>query len=149
MNRKFYTLKRDQIEITRPLVEARLKESHLEGTTADHCILTMQRLYDIRCGGVYVDDVANPTLLVALSFFPDTFVARTICYLNLIYTKPEHRGDLSAFSDMLELAENFARMNNCDALQGVSWVKDGHKDIGVLYERHGFKKESVAYIKQL
>ena len=113
------TLKREHLPNIKDLVMERLVESGLDKkTTPGHCVETMQKFYDIRCGAVYADSVTDPKHILALTHMPDMFIPQITCRVLLVFSSKEHRGDLSMVKELFATIDNYAVMTGCAEISG-------------------------------
>lgn len=143
-------LKKTQLGCLRQVLTERIRESNIEKrSTVDFCFSGMDRGYDGKYMGAYVDDAAEPTVALVMSHFPGMATFNLLAFINLIYVKPERRGDPKVLEVLLRTAENYAKLNGADTLVGSSWLYRGSEDSSKMWERNGFEIQEKIYIKHL
>jgi hypothetical protein len=147
---RLFPLLPDQFDCLIPLLAERLEESKLTAfSSPEYLLKKLTDLYSIRSAGVYVDDVTDPRHCLIMTHFPGMTLDRVVATINLIYTRPAFRGDTQAVDALYKTAENYARLNGADVLQGSSWLFDGSKRTDALWTKLGFSLQSVSYVKML
>jgi hypothetical protein len=147
---KLYPLLPEQFDCLIPLLAERLEECKLSTLSSPEYILgKLKDFYSIRSAGAYVDDTNDPKHCLIMLHFPGVAVDRMLATISLIYTRIGHRGDPANVDVLFTTAENYARLNGADLLNGSSWLFDGSKRTDALWEKRGFTVESINYVKKL
>ena len=143
-------LKKNQLACLRTVLQKRIKESNLQvRSTVDLCLFNIERGYDGKYAGAYVDDAENPEVVLIMTHFPGTATFNMMAFINLIYVNPEKRGDPETLKVLLRTAENYAKMNGADCLVGTSWIYRGAEDTSKMWTTAGFEPQEKIFIKHL
>ena len=139
-----------KIGIVKPLLASSIEESNLKDLSdVDDLMAKLNRGYDTRCMGIYVDDLDAPKHLLIMSHMPGLALKATVAFVLRIYSLPEARGDTSAVDVMMATAENYARLNGAEAIMGSAWIYRGALDISPLWKFYGFEPMENTFLKQL
>jgi hypothetical protein len=143
-------LKRNQLGCLRQVLIERIKEANLtERSNVDHCISNLEKGYEGKFMGAYVDKVEDPEVVLIMSHFPGVATLNLVACINLIYVVPSKRGDTSTLAVLLRTAENYARMNGADSVLGTSWVYRGAEDTSKVWLGNGYEPQEKIFIKHL
>jgi len=143
-------LKREQLTCLIDILQKRIAESKLETrSTLSDAIKTLERGYDGRFMGAYVDDFDDPKHCLIMAHFPGMATKDVLANICLIYSAPEERGNPENTTVLLQTAENYARMNSATSVVGTSWIYRGCKDSGPFWKANGFEVQETAYVKFL
>jgi hypothetical protein len=141
----FKIMTKDKLKNLLPLAKLCLEERGLAGvSTPEYCVDLMDKLYDLRAAGVYVDDKDNPLHVVVLTHLPDFWTSQTICTVSLMFSHPDHR-QYDYVAEMLEVAHNYAAMNGCVRIVAAS----DNARLAPLLERHGFQMLEQVFKKEV
>lgn len=105
--------------------------------------------YSRRLVAAYVDDLDNPSRILVLSHYPDTWTRSVVCNISLLYTVPEHRGSIAWIKNVVKTAEAYARIYGAAFVLAGSFDLGSNKKIGSLWKRLGYDEASTSYLKVL
>lgn len=93
-------------------------------------------------GLVHIEELSDDRGVVAYMFCPD-MRGNTICSELFMYIKPEYRGDIKLFRQIIDIMETAAKENNCKFITIGSNI--GYRDDKLLrlLSRYGYKPDTV------
>jgi hypothetical protein len=143
-------LKKSQLACLRQVMLDRIKESNItERSNVDFCMGNLEKGYDGKYMGAYVDKVEDPEVVLIISHFPGMATFNIVAHINLIYVAPTKRGDASVVGVLLKTAENYAKFHGADSLIGTSWIYKGAEDTSKMWLASGFEPQEKIFIKHL
>ena len=133
-----------------PMLECSISESNLQGKCAvPDMMAKLQRGYESRCMGAYVDNKESPKHVLIMCHHPGLAMQGTVATILRIFTMPEARGETEAVDVMVKTAENYARLHGASVLLGSSWIFRGARSIDALWTHYGFEPQERIFSKTL
>ena len=95
-----------------------------------------------KLGMLHIEELKGDKGVVAYIFCPD-MKGNTICSELFMYIKPEYRGDIKLFRELIDIMERAAKENNCKFVTIGSNI--GYRDDKLLrlLSRYGYKPDTV------
>ncbi len=95
-----------------------------------------------KAGLLHYKELSGDKGVVAYIFCPD-FRGNTICSEVFMYVRPEHRGSIKTFKQVIDIMEQAAKENNCKYVAIGSNI--GYRDdkLLTLLPRYGYKPDTV------
>lgn len=147
---KFYPLPQSKLSnIQKILATADAELVSQRGTSVEHVMSSVEKGYNNRTVGVYVDDLEDPKHCLILALVPGFYVEGLMVVVLLIYSVPEERGNKEALDTMHLTIENYAKIHGAETILGSSWVYKGSRGIDSMWQSRGYEKQEVAYVKLL
>lgn len=93
-------------------------------------------------GLLHVEELYNERGVVAYIIVPD-FKGNMLCSELFMYVKPEYRGDIKLFREIINIMEKAAQENNCKFI--TIGANIGYRDDKLLniLSRYGYKTDTV------
>lgn len=137
-----------QLGILDGIISARITEAKLEGrATLEDSKAKILEGYKNRSKGAYVDDLENPKHCLIVGYYKANITTENTMVVHLIYSLPEHRGDLRALAEIKSTMMALAEINGVDTISASSWIFKGCDPIDELWERFGFEPQEKVFIK--
>lgn len=95
-----------------------------------------------KSGLLHIEELSNDRGVVAYMFCPD-FKGNMMCSELFMYVRPEYRGSVKTFKQVIDIMEQAAKNNNCKYVTIGSNI--GYRDDKVLslLSRFGYKVDTV------
>lgn len=95
-----------------------------------------------KMGMLRAEELYNERGVVAYMIVPD-FKGNMLCSELFMYVKPEYRGDIKLFSEIVEIMEKAAKENNCKFV--TIGANIGYRDDKLLriLSHYGYKPDTV------
>lgn len=94
------------------------------------------------CGMLRVEELSNDSGVVAYMIIPD-FRGNMLCSELFMYVKPEYRGDMRLFNEIIKIMEQAAKENGCKFV--TIGANIGYRDDKLLriLSHYGYKPDTV------
>ncbi len=138
-------------DVLTPIAVSFQAEANMEDRSiVEHMIRYIDDGYNTRFVSAFVDNLDSPNSCLVLKTGKSWMHPAPVCIVLTIWVRPEARGNSVALrNDMMKTAEAYARLNECEALYGSSWVYLGHEDISALWSGQGFDLQEKLFVKSL
>lgn len=145
-----HPIPQSKIGILQKIITDRIIESHLEHrSSVGEVMVKLERGYNERRMGAYVDDLNNPQCALIMSLFHGSATEDRYANIALAYVVPELRGKAEYGNALIETAEAYAKHHKANSLLGTSWLYKDSKDTGWFWKAKGFEPQETIYVKHL
>lgn len=143
-------LRIEQFECLTDIFKTKINESNLqEKATVEDSLQALEKGYNERCVGAYVDDAVSPKHCIILSHFHSSSTESAVARIHLIHSdSTEHESDEN-LQILFQTAENYAKLNGCAKLIKFSRVQYGSQSDDSTLLTQGFEPQEVIYVKEI
>lgn len=93
-------------------------------------------------GLLHIEELADERGVVAYMFCPD-MRGNTLCSELFMYIKPEYRGNIKLFKELIDIMERAAKENGCKFVTIGSNIGYRDEKLLQLLSRYGYKQDTV------
>lgn len=138
-------------EILTPVFTSFQKDANLEERGhIGYALTNIEEGYEMRTISAFVDDLESVKSCLILKTSNSWMSPAPVAVVLVFWVHPDERKESAPLmSDMMNTAEAFARLNECERIFGSSWVYMGATDISAIWSRHGFDIQEKVFTKGL
>ena len=140
-------VKQNEIFKLKDLFDEIIKETNVEMTGAE-AVVKFDRAYNGNYLRIFTDNVDDPKHCLVVAHYPGFVHSGFICVVQVIYSKPRHRNQIS-LNQMRALYREYAKKNNCEYIIGSAWKYKGARGIDSIWIDDGFEPQETVYVLKL